>query len=110
MAFAAGCHRLAVISIETYPSLGRNEMKVVREEIFGPVVCAQAITDDDLDAIARQANSTNYGLAASMWTSNISKGEQDRQTHPGRHGLDQLPQCLRRIPSLRRLQGVRLGA
>jgi hypothetical protein len=62
----------------------RPEMKVVREEIFGPVVCAQPIIDDD---IARQANSTT-----------------------GRYGLDQLPQCLRRIPSLRRLQGVRLGA
>jgi phenylacetaldehyde dehydrogenase len=54
----------------------RPEMKVVREEIFGPVVCAQPITDDDLDDIARQANSTNYGLAASVWTSNISKANR----------------------------------
>jgi phenylacetaldehyde dehydrogenase len=44
------------------------EMKVVREEIFGPVLCAQPFDDDDLDRIARQANDTIYGLAASVWT------------------------------------------
>ena len=48
------------------------EMKVVREEIFGPVVCAQPFNDTDLDRIAREANNTEFGLAASIWTSNIS--------------------------------------
>ena len=44
------------------------EMSVVREEIFGPVVCAQPFDDADIDRIARQANDTIYGLAASIWT------------------------------------------
>ena len=51
-------------------------MKVVREEIFGPVVCASPITDADLEAIASQANNTNYGLAASVWTRDISKANK----------------------------------
>jgi len=46
------------------------DMKVIQEEIFGPVVCAQPFDDDDLDAIARRANDTIYGLAASIWTTN----------------------------------------
>jgi len=46
----------------------RPDMKIVSEEIFGPVVCAQPFDDYDLDRIAKQANDTLYGLAASVWT------------------------------------------
>lgn len=49
-----------------------HDMKLVKEEIFGPVVCAQPFSDENLEKIAVEANNTNFGLAASIWTSNIS--------------------------------------
>ena len=48
-----------------------ENMEVVREEIFGPVVVAQPF--DDIDDLARQANDTPYGLSAGIWTSDLSK-------------------------------------
>jgi len=47
-------------------------MKVVQEEIFGPVVCAVPFSDKEVDAIVKRANDTIYGLAASVWTQNLS--------------------------------------
>ncbi len=46
-------------------------LTLTREEVFGPVLIAQPY--DDLEEVVREANNTVYGLAASVWTSNISK-------------------------------------
>lgn len=49
-------------------------MSVVREEIFGPVVVAESFTD--IDDLVRRANATQYGLAAGVWTRDISKAHR----------------------------------
>lgn len=51
-----------------------TEMSVVQEEIFGPVVAAMPFKNDR--EIAGQANDTTYGLAAGIWTSDISKAHK----------------------------------
>ena len=48
-----------------------RSMKVVREEIFGPVVCVQSFDDTDLENVVKSANDTEYGLQASIWTQNL---------------------------------------
>jgi aldehyde dehydrogenase (NAD+) len=47
------------------------EMRVAQEEIFGPVLAV--ITFDDLEAAARLANRSQYGLVAGIWTRDITK-------------------------------------
>ncbi|MGD0545592.1 MAG: aldehyde dehydrogenase family protein [Candidatus Acidiferrales bacterium] len=48
-----------------------DTMKVVQEEIFGPVLTA--IPFSDINEIAAKANNTEYGLAAGIWTRDIKK-------------------------------------
>ncbi|MBA5689728.1 aldehyde dehydrogenase [Rugamonas apoptosis] len=51
-----------------------SDMKIAREEIFGPVLSVLSFTDIH-DAV-RQANATPYGLQAAVWTANMSKAIQ----------------------------------
>ncbi|MXN76043.1 aldehyde dehydrogenase family protein [Burkholderia sp. 4701] len=46
------------------------DMRIAREEVFGPVVCF--IEYADIDDAVRIANDTCYGLAASLWTDNVN--------------------------------------
>jgi phenylacetaldehyde dehydrogenase len=48
----------------------RPDMRVVKEEIFGPVVVAAPFTT--LDEVAAAANDSPYGLGAGIWTTNLS--------------------------------------
>ena len=51
-----------------------NSMRVVREEIFGPVAAVMPFeTEDEVLALA---NDTSYGLAAGIWTTNLSRAHR----------------------------------
>lgn len=50
----------------------KPDMAVMREEIFGPVLCATRFDDDDLDRIAEEANNSDFGLSAYIWTRDLS--------------------------------------
>src|SRR6266550_4376169 len=59
-----------------------HEMRIMREETFGPVLPIMAFDTDD--AAVRLANDSEYGLAASVWTRNRARGEAlARRIHAG---------------------------
>ena len=49
----------------------KDEMKIAREEIFGPVM--SILKFKDIDEVVARSNRTEYGLAAAVWTRDIGK-------------------------------------
>lgn len=60
-----------------------DKMTIAREEIFGPVVSALPFNDDEhLTDLIKRANSSEYGLAAGVWTTDV------RKAHKVAHALE----------------------
>ncbi len=52
----------------------KDEMKIAKEEIFGPVM--NVLKFKDLDEVTKRGNQTFYGLAAAVWTRDITKAHR----------------------------------
>ena len=66
-----------------------DEMRIMSEEIFGPVVPVIVVADEE-EALER-ANDSRFGLGASVWTKRPGEGGADGAPDRVGHGVDQRP-------------------
>jgi aldehyde dehydrogenase (NAD+) len=52
----------------------KDDMRIAREEIFGPVISAIPFTD--VEEVIRRGNATNFGLGSGVWTRDVSKAHR----------------------------------
>ncbi len=66
---SAGCYVQPTLLADV-----RHDMRVVQEEIFGPVLGIMSF--DDFDDVIRRANDTQFGLGGSIWTTNLNRAHR----------------------------------
>jgi acyl-CoA reductase-like NAD-dependent aldehyde dehydrogenase len=74
-----------------------HSMEVVREEVFGPA--APIIVVNDEEEAIREANNSEFGLGASIWTNNIERGIRlARQVETGIVSVNEMVKSDPRLP------------
>jgi aldehyde dehydrogenase (NAD+) len=77
----AGAHRLTdgdyakgyFVSPTVFADV-KDDMRIAKEEIFGPVLSAFAF--DDMDDLVKRANATQFGLGSGVWTRDVTKAHK----------------------------------
>jgi acyl-CoA reductase-like NAD-dependent aldehyde dehydrogenase len=92
----AGGTRLPVLGVNFYaPTVVADvthDMRIMKEETFGPVLPIMAFDSDD-EAV-KLANDSEYGLAASVWTRDATRGEKlARRIHAGTVMVNDVISC-----------------
>jgi succinate-semialdehyde dehydrogenase/glutarate-semialdehyde dehydrogenase len=104
VADAVACGATVLIGGSRIPELGPNfyhptvladvthEMRIMREETFGPILPVAAFNSDE-EAV-QLANDSDYGLAASVWTRDNAHGERlARRIHAGTVMVNDVVSC-----------------
>jgi acyl-CoA reductase-like NAD-dependent aldehyde dehydrogenase len=74
-----------------------HEMEMVREEVFGPA--APIIVVENEEQAIREANNSEFGLGASIWTNNIERGiKLARQIESGMVSVNEMVKSDPRLP------------